>query len=228
VLKLPRGTTMDDRARVQLLASALVLFSQGIAYVHAGQELLRSKSLDRNSFDSGDWFNSYDPTGARHGFGRGLPPRNDNAASWPLQRERLVDTALVPSPAAVRFTRAAFLDLLRIRASSTLFRLRTAGEVRTRLRFANVGRAQQPTVVAAHLDGRGLAGANFADLLYAVNADTVAHEVTVPWLAGAPLQLHPVLGAPTAADARVHSARWDRARGVLTVPPRTAVVWGRR
>lgn len=228
VLKLPRGTTMDDRARVQLLASSLVLFSQGIAYVHAGQELLRSKSLDRNSFDSGDWFNSYDPTGARHGFGRGLPPRNDNAASWPLQRERLADATLVPSPATVGFTRAAFLDLLRIRASSSLFRLRTAGEVRTRLRFANVGRAQEPTVIAAHLDGRGLTGANFADLLYAVNADTVAHEVTVPWLAGAPLQLHPVLAAPTAADARVRSARWDRARGVLTVPPRTAVVWGRR
>jgi hypothetical protein len=30
----------------------VVAFSQGIAYFHAGQEMLRSKSMDRNSYDS--------------------------------------------------------------------------------------------------------------------------------------------------------------------------------
>jgi pullulanase len=45
-------------------------FSQGIAYFHAGVEMLRSKSMDRNSYDSGDWFNRLDwtsrtTTGAR-------------------------------------------------------------------------------------------------------------------------------------------------------------------
>lgn len=227
VLKLPEGTSLDERVRVQSLASALVLFSQGIAYVHAGQELLRSKSLDRNSFDSGDWFNSYDPTGAWHGFGRGLPPARDNAASWPFMRERLADTTLRPTPAHVQQARAMFLDLLRLRQSSTLFRLRTADAVSARLRFVNVGPAQVPTVVAAHLDGRGDPGAGFVDLLYAVNADTVAHEIAVPALAGRELALHPVHAAPEAADPRPRSSRWDAARGVLTVPPRTAVVWGR-
>ena len=53
---------MDDRARVQILAAAITMFSQGIAYFHAGIEGLRSKSLDRNSFDSGDWFNRIDWT----------------------------------------------------------------------------------------------------------------------------------------------------------------------
>lgn len=225
VLKLPHGTSLDDRVRVQSLASALVLFSQGIAYVHAGQELLRSKSLDRNSFDSGDWFNSYDPTGVWHGFGRGLPPARDNAASWPFMRERLADTALRPTPAHVQRARAMFLDLLRIRRSSTLFRLRTAAEVDARLRFANVGPSQIPTVVVGHLDGRGHPGAGFADLLYAVNTDTVAHDVAVPELTGAGLTLHPVQAAPDAADPRARSSRWDAGRGVLTVPPRTAVVW---
>jgi pullulanase len=227
VLKLPAGTSREDRARVQLLGSSLVLFSQGIAYVHAGQELLRSKSLDRNSFDSGDWFNSYDPTGAQHGFARGLPPRKDNEASWPFMRERLADTTIVPSPALVRFTRDAFLDLLRIRASSTLFRLRSTSDVQQRLRFANVGPAQEPTVIAAHLDGRGYTDAAFADVLYAVNADTVAHAITVPWLSGRPLRLHPVHRSRDAADQRPSESLWDSARGVLTVPPRTAVVWVR-
>ena len=69
-----------DRARVQILAAALNAFSQGIAYFHAGMELLRSKSMDRNSFDSGDWFNRLDWTGQDNYFGTGLPPAPDNAA----------------------------------------------------------------------------------------------------------------------------------------------------
>jgi pullulanase/glycogen debranching enzyme len=230
VLRLPAGTTIEDRARVQLLASALVLFSQGIAYVHAGQELLRSKSLDRNSFDSGDWFNSYDPTGARHGFGRGLPPQRDNGSVWEYMRAPLSDPALIPPAALVQWSRDAFADVLRIRAGTALFRLRSAAEVSRRLHFLNTGPAQIPTVVAAHLDGRGHTGRalpayGFADLVYAVNADTVAHEIPVPRLHGRSLTLHPVMRAATAADRRARESRWDADRGVLLVPARTAVVW---
>lgn len=37
------------------LAQWLVALSQGIAFFHAGDELLRSKSLDRDSYDSGEF-----------------------------------------------------------------------------------------------------------------------------------------------------------------------------
>ena len=228
VFKLPMGTSGDERARVQHLASALVLFSQGIAYVHAGQELLRSKSMDRNSFDSGDWFNSYDPSGAWHGFARGLPPRRDNEASWPWMRARLADTSIRATPAQVQWTRNAFLDLLRIRRSSPLFRLGTAAEVSGRLRFANTGPQQEPTVVVGHLDGRGLpiaARGRCADLLYAVNVDVTTHRVEVPWLRGRPLQPHPVHRRREAADTRAREARWQAATATLALPPRTAVVF---
>jgi hypothetical protein len=80
-------------------------------------------------------------------------------------------------------------------------------------------------VVAAHIDGRGLAGAGYQALVYAINADTVAHTVSEPALAGRALELHPVLAAPQAADAPAREAAFDRASGTLTVPPRTAVVW---
>jgi pullulanase len=45
---------------VQMLGAAINAFSQGVAYYHAGFDILRSKSLDRNSFNSGDWFNRLD------------------------------------------------------------------------------------------------------------------------------------------------------------------------
>ena len=72
-LSYPLGTSSADRARVQILAAALNAFSQGIAYFHAGMELLRSKSMDRNSYDSGDWFNRVDWTLQDNFFGSGLP-----------------------------------------------------------------------------------------------------------------------------------------------------------
>ncbi len=61
-LKLPLATSTADRARVQVLGLAINAFSQGVAYFHAGSDILRSKSLDRNSFNSGDWFNRIDWT----------------------------------------------------------------------------------------------------------------------------------------------------------------------
>src|SRR5690606_34687426 len=58
--RLPAGTPASERARVQVLGMATTALSQGVAYFHAGIDLLRSKSMDRNSYVSGDWFNRID------------------------------------------------------------------------------------------------------------------------------------------------------------------------
>ncbi|WP_088284726.1 alpha-1,6-glucosidase domain-containing protein [Ideonella sp. A 288] len=224
-LRLPADTPGEDRARVQTLAAAVVAFSQGIAYFHAGQDMLRSKSGDRNSYDSGDHFNRLDWTATDNGYGAGLPPAEDNGRDWPLWRERLADVRLKPAPADIAWARDAFRDLLRIRASTPLFRLRSADDVTARLRFVNTGPTQVPTVVAGHLDGSGLPGAGFQALVYLVNADTVAQTVGDASLAGRPWQLHPVHRAADAADRRARQAQADTASGRFTVPPRTAVVF---
>ncbi len=63
-LKLPPGTAMADRVRMNTLALATTALAQSPSFWHAGNDLLRSKSLDRNSYDSGDWFNRIDWSGA--------------------------------------------------------------------------------------------------------------------------------------------------------------------
>jgi pullulanase len=123
------------------------------------------------------------------------------------------------------FTRDAFRDLLAIRASSTLFRLRTADEVAQRLRFFNVGPQQEASVIAAHLDGRGHPGANFAGITYFINVDKVAHVVSDAQARGKRLRLHPVHTVPAAGDKRAVQARFDNASGSFTIPARTAVVF---
>ena len=226
VLKLPLATPRADRARVQILGAAVVAFSQGVAYFHAGVDLLRSKSFDKNSFDSGDWFNRLDWTGRDNGFGAGLPPRGDNGALWAMERPLLADASLKPTPADIAWTRDAFRDLLRIRASTPLFHLATAADVRERISFPASGPAQEPTVIAELIDGRGLAGAKFGAVLVAFNADKQAHALDLPAIAGRHWRLHPVHLAPHAADTRIaHEARADDATGRFTLPARSAVVF---
>jgi pullulanase/glycogen debranching enzyme len=226
VFKLPQGTSTAERARVQILAAALNAFSQGIAYFHAGMELLRSKSMDRNSFNSGDWFNRIDWSGHENTFGSGLPPAPDNQTSWPLMRPRLANPSLRPTQHDMQWTRAAFEDLLRIRASSSLFRLPTADAVQQRLTFLNTGPQQEPTVVIGHLRGDGYPGAGFAEVLYLLNVDTRTHDLQLATERGKAYVLHPVHRSPSAADRRAaEQARYDAATGSFVIPPRTAVVF---
>jgi pullulanase len=224
-LKLPPGTSGHERARVQVLAMAINLFSQGVAYFHAGIDTLRSKSLDRNSYDSGDWFNRIDWSYRTNHFGTGLPPEGDNRGSWPQFQPLLANAArIAPAPADIAFARDAFRDLLAVRASTPLFRLADAAEVRQRLTFPNSGPTQNPAVLVGLLDGEGRADARFNAVLYLVNAAVGQQVLTLPELQRAGWRLHPVQAAKTAADPRPRQMRLDAARGRITVPGRTALV----
>jgi pullulanase len=224
-LRLPRDTSREDRARVQMLGVAFTAFSQGVAYYHAGIELLRSKSLDKNSFDSGDAFNRLDWSYADNGFGTGLPPAKDNAKDWAWMRPVLADVGIKPRPADIAWMRDAFNDLLRIRRSSTLFRMRSSEDVQKRLTFRNTGPEQNPMVIAAHLDGAGYAGAGFREILYLINVAPDAQTLVLPEEAGKAYVLHPVQRAAQAADDRPKAARYVPRSGRFTVPPRAAMVY---
>jgi pullulanase len=227
-LKLPRETSSHDRARVQMLAAAVNLFSQGVAYFHAGIDTLRSKSLDRNSYDSGDWFNRIDWTYRTNHFGTGLPPKGDNQGSWSVFKPLLADAATIaPAPKDIAFARDAFRDLLAIRASTPLFRLSDAAEVRQRLSFPNSGPEQNPAVVVGRLDGAGRAdhaGARFGELLYFINVATTAQALVLPELQRAGWRLHPVQASRQAADKRPRQMLLDPAQGRIVLPARTALV----
>jgi pullulanase-type alpha-1,6-glucosidase len=226
VFKLPVTTSREDRARVQMLAVAINAFSQGVAYFHAGGETLRSKSLDGNSYDSGDWFNRIDWTFTDNYFGTGAPPKGDNAAHYEQIKPLLANAEIRPRPKDIRWTRDQFLDLLRLRASTSLLRLGTAKDIEERLTFFNTGPAQKPTVLIGHLRGDGYPGANFKEVLYLVNVDKVSQSLVLDSQRGKPLVLHPVHLAKDAADKKPErDARFDATTGAFTVPARTAVVY---
>ncbi|EWC58556.1 Neopullulanase [Actinokineospora spheciospongiae] len=209
-LKLPTGTPMADRVRMQNIAHAPVLLGQGQPFMLAGTEFLRSKSLDRNSYDSGDWFNPYDPSLRDNGFARGLPPKPDNEAKYSFMAPALGDPALKPTTPDMRRAVDNTLELLRIRRSSPLFTLNDAALVQAKLSFP----AAEQGLVVAHLDDTAGADTDPArrGLLVVVNPFPAAKTVTTPasgWSA------HP-LSADAAATALTATT--------ATVPARSVVV----
>jgi len=138
----------------------------------------------------------------------------------------LRNPAIKPAGTEIAWTRDAFRDLLRIRAGSSLFRMRSAADIRQRLTFHNTGSTQIPTLLAVHLDGTGYAGAGYREILYLINVDKVAQQLTIPALVGGAYVLHPVHQALTAADRRVAAgATFDSVSGQFNVPARSAAVF---
>ncbi|WP_229404979.1 pullulanase-type alpha-1,6-glucosidase [Micromonospora sp. NBRC 110038] len=224
--KLPQATSATDRARMQVLALATVVMGQGTGFVTAGSERLRSKSLDRNSYNSGDWFNQIRWDCAQgNGFGAGLPPAQDNQDKWPYAKPLLADPKLVPDCAAIDLADARYAELLRVRESSPVFGLDTAEQVQKRVAFPLSGAAETPGVLTMTLDARGLGGA-WRSVTVVFNATPQAAKQTVPGLRGSDVALHPVLRA--SADPVLRTASFDRGSGTFTVPARSVAVFVQR
>ncbi|WP_432103030.1 pullulanase-type alpha-1,6-glucosidase [Streptomyces sp. bgisy091] len=215
--KLPAGTSAADRARMQVLAMATAVLSQGPALSQAGTDLLRSKSLDRNSYDSGDWFNTLNWDCRKgNGFGRGLPPSADNQDKWSYAKPLLTSAALTPGCTEINGASAAYRDLLTIRAGEKDFGLATTAEVQDTLSFPLSGKDETPGVITMRLGG----------LVVVMNATPSAQVQRIPALSGKTYGLHPVQAA--GADTVVRKSSYDRTSGAFTVPGRTVAVFSGR
>ncbi|NUM44364.1 MAG: DUF3372 domain-containing protein, partial [Anaerolineales bacterium] len=221
--------------RAQLLALATVALSQGIAFFEGGSELLRSKSGDADSYDSGDWFNRLDFTYTDNGFGSGLPIADKNQDNWPLQAPLLGNPDLKPTQENILAAVAHFQETLQIRKSSPLFRLQTADEINARLTFQNTGPDQIPGLIVMTLadeDDKGVPAGdldpNYDRIVVLFNAAPGEVSFAIPEDAGLELgemqfRLHPILAA--SADPVVQTSSYDAATGTFTVPGRTTAVF---
>ncbi|MGI5198671.1 pullulanase-type alpha-1,6-glucosidase [Streptomyces sp. CA-288835] len=211
--KLPSSTSAADRARMQVLAMATATLSQGPALSQAGTDLLRSKSLDRNSYDSGDWFNAihWDCRDG-NGFGRGLPMAADNQSKWAYAKPLL--GSIEVGCLQIEGTSAAYRDLLKIRTSESVFGLSTAGQVQSQLSFPlSGGRDETPGVITMRL----------GDLVVVFNATPERQTQQIAALTGKPYALHPVQAA--GSDPVVKGSSYEPESGTFAVPARSVAVF---
>jgi hypothetical protein len=201
-----------------------VTLSQSPSFWHAGTELLRSKSLDRNSYNSGDWFNRIDWTGQESTFGSGLPGEADNGGKWAIMAPLLADPALKPGAADIAAAEASALDLLRVRSSVDLLQLGSAELIDEKVSFPNSGPEATPGVIAMQIDD--LVGDDvdpeLDGALVVFNASPEPVTETVAGLAGREFAL--AEAQANGADAVVKTTTWDAATGTVTVPARSVAV----
>ncbi|KAH7537078.1 hypothetical protein FEM48_Zijuj03G0053900 [Ziziphus jujuba var. spinosa] len=88
---------------------------QGILFFYSGDEMLRSKSLDCDLYNSGDWFNRLDLTYHSNNWGFGLPPGEWNEKNWPLIQPKFADPSFKHQKSHILAAVENFSNLLPIR-----------------------------------------------------------------------------------------------------------------
>jgi len=231
IFKMPQGkdgmafTSMEERVRSQNMAISLVGLSQGIPSFHMGTDMLRSKSLDHNSYDSGDWFNRLDFTYHTNNFGVGLPPAWSNQSRWSIMAPLLGDSGLKPTQENILDSVAHLQEILKIRKSSKLFRLETEGQIIPRVRFHNTGSLQKNGLIAMSISDRINHGLdpNYEQVVVLFNANKFGQTLTIPDFKGISMSLHPVQS--NSHDPLVKTASFNSQTGEFQVPGRTTAVF---
>ncbi len=223
--KAPRDASVADRVRLQNLGLDVVMFSQGVPFFHAGSDMLRSKSLDRDSYNSGDWFNFLDFTYESNNWGVGLPPASHNQNEWPIMQPLLAQEGITPTKGDILSNVMHFRELLEIRRSSPLIRLQTADDIMARVFFHNTGPEQIPGLIVMSLSDTG--GENLdpehAMIIVVFNASPDAVSFTEQAVTGLAFELHPAQQASN--DPVVQGSAFDTATGTFTVPGMTTAVF---
>ena len=222
---LPFSMSLNDRVRSQNVAQSIVLLSQGVPFLQMGSDFLRSKSLDANTYDAGDWYNKVDFTQNANNWNVGLPLEKRGRSD-----DDLVALAASPLTAAsaseMGFASSVFNEFMKIRSTSKLFRLTTAEDVMARVGFHNIGKRQtQGLIVMSIDDGTGLTDLdpNVDAIVVIVNGSNQEQSHTVPTAAG--FALHSIQA--DSMDSTVQGASFTAGdnEGTFTVPALTTAVF---
>ncbi|MEH0689044.1 pullulanase-type alpha-1,6-glucosidase [Vibrio cholerae] len=221
--KIATGTSSAERARMQTVALSTVMLGQGIPFIHMGSELLRSKSMQRDSYDSGDWFNRVRFDGSDNNWNVGLPREDKDGANWPLIQTLLSDSTAKPVPTDIELSKQQFLELLTIRSTSELFRLPSLTEVQNRVDFHNVGPQQTQGLIVMSIDDGVSAGedldANHDAIVVIVNATAQTQDFDIA--SASNFTLHAV--QQNSADSDVQGASFSG--NTFSVPALTTAVF---
>ena len=224
---LPADLSLAERVRAQNIGIGIPLMAQGIPFLQMGGDLLRSKSMDRNSYDSGDWFNVVDFTYNSNNWNVGLPLAQDNQGRWAEMGEFIFSPERAASMTEIEMASAVFNEFLSIRTSSPLFRLTTMDDIIARVGFHNLGTNQQAGLIAMSIDdGTGLTDLDPANdaLMVVINTGYDERSVTVNTATG--FELH--MTQMNSYDPIVRGANFmDNmdGTGTFTVPALTMAVF---
>ncbi len=229
------GDSIATRTRRQVLAMSFIALGQGVPFFFGGDDLLRSKDMDYNSYNSGDWFNKVDwayqgdrpsqniTSQEADNWGIGLPLSNVNQSQWTIMQPLLANSALTPAPANISSSAAAFQMFLRIRGSSALFHMATLAEVQNNLHFLDTGSSRIPGVIVMKLDANGGSYGPYTHIIVVFNGTLNTVNFQHSQLQGLGLTLHPQ--QMLSSDPATASSSVNDGTGTVTVAGLTTAVF---
>ncbi|NQY36931.1 MAG: pullulanase-type alpha-1,6-glucosidase [Alteromonadaceae bacterium] len=187
-------TSTQDRVRMQLQNLSFPLLAQGIPFIHMGSELLRSKSFLRDSYDYGDWFNKVDFTMTDNNYNVGLPPADKDQANWSMIKEVLDKNEGRDhvTPSDIRYSNAVFIEFIKIRMSTPLFRLTTADSIINQIKFHNTGKNQQTGLIVMSIEQAKPITSNNEINKLVVIFNTSTESKQIPFTSATQYSLHTV------------------------------------
>lgn len=231
---LPTGTSIADRVRISSLTSSIPLLSQGVPFIHMGNDLLRSKSMSPNSYNAGDWFNAVDFTQQTNNWGVGLPPELRDGVTDDYVKTLFASPNTKATANHIAQASSVFNEFLSIASGSPLFSLQTAEQVLDRVGFHDGGKTQVAGLIVFSIDDGvgtvGDTGVARADLdqaadavVVVINGTASAQSPMVKTASG--FVLHSI--QKTSADAVARTASFAPAEGggTFTVPAYTTAVF---
>jgi pullulanase len=214
---------------------SIIALGQGVPFFFGGDDLLRSKDMDDNSYNSGDWFSKVNWTLAEeehkpsllsqesNNWGIGLPVENVNGGQWPIMQPLLANPALTPTGKNISDAAEAFEMFLRIRRSSVLFHMASLSEVQNNLHFLNTGATQIPGLIVMKLDDDGCNYGDFRHIVVVFNATLNPISFQDNQLRGLGLYLHPE--EKRSSDSPTASSSVNDQTGTVRVPGLTTAVF---
>lgn len=188
---------IDDRVRLQVLSLSYPLLAQGIPFLHMGSEFLRSKSYLRDSYDYGHWFNKVDFSMQSNNYNVGLPPHEKDQQNWPVISKIINNNAGrdLANATHIQFSRDRFIELLKIRSSSPLFRLTTAQSINSHVKFHNTGSDQKMGLIVMSLTDKDNIDDTYQQIVVIFNSS--AEPQSFNFIDSEQFKLHPVQAAST-------------------------------
>ncbi|MGF1872045.1 pullulanase-type alpha-1,6-glucosidase [Photobacterium indicum] len=168
--KIPYDATSATRVRMQTVSLSTAMLGQGVPFLHMGSELLRSKSMQRDSYDSGDWYNKVDFTLQDNNWNKGLPRKDKDGDNYDIITKVIEGSGENAKPTALDMKDMVsfYQELANLRQSYPLITLGTGEEVNARVDFHNTGTAQEAGLIVMSIDNGTTSGADLDPTLDAM------------------------------------------------------------
>lgn len=175
------GTDMKLQTRQQALGLATAILGQGVFFDQQGSDLLRSKSFENDSYNSGDFTNAVNYNDDEtNGYGNGYSNESKDKDDWFAVKQLYAKTAKEPKAynaglqGKKQVMKKYYKELLSIRKNHKDFiSLGSAEAIKNDVKFLNTGKDQTIGLIAMEItvEGKG-------KLLVAINATPDVQNLT--------------------------------------------------